>query len=134
MTLWTVTRQAPLSMGFSRQEYWNGLPFPSAGNLHNPGIKHRSLKSPALQVDFYCSATRKAHKLLQTTDIYTHTTVIYRTDKQQGPTYSMGHYVPHHGKDSFKKKVYICMTKSLCSATEVGTTSPINDTSIKSLN
>ena len=48
MTLWTVARQAPLSMGFSRQEYWNGLPFPSSGDLPNPGIE---LGSPALQAD-----------------------------------------------------------------------------------
>ena len=39
VTSWTVVRQAPLSMGFSRQEYWSGLPFPPAGNLPNPGIK-----------------------------------------------------------------------------------------------
>ena len=45
-TPWTVARQAPLSMGFSRQEYWIGLPFPSPGNLPNPGIKPGS---PALQ-------------------------------------------------------------------------------------
>ena len=38
-TLWTVARQAPLSMGFSRQEYWSGLPFPSPGDLPKPGIK-----------------------------------------------------------------------------------------------
>ena len=36
---WTVAHQAPLSMGFSRQEYWSGLPFPSPGDLPNPGIK-----------------------------------------------------------------------------------------------
>ena len=36
---WTVACQAPLSMGFSGQEYWSGLPFPSAGRLANPGIK-----------------------------------------------------------------------------------------------
>ena len=36
-TLWTVVRQAPLTMGFSRQEYWSGLPFPSPGDLPNPG-------------------------------------------------------------------------------------------------
>ena len=46
--LWTVAHQAPLSMGFSRQEYWSGLPFPSPGDLTNPGIKP---KSPTLQVD-----------------------------------------------------------------------------------
>ena len=44
----TVVFQAPLSMGFSRQEYWSGLPFPSPGDLLNPGIKHGS---PALQVN-----------------------------------------------------------------------------------
>ena len=49
---WTVTRQAPLSMGFSRQEYWNGLPFPPPGNLPNPGIKPVSLMSPALAGGF----------------------------------------------------------------------------------
>ena len=44
-TPWTVAYQAPLSMGFSRQEYWGGLPFPSPGDLPNPGIEPRS---PAL--------------------------------------------------------------------------------------
>jgi len=47
-TPWTVARQAPLSMGFSRQECWSGLPFPSPGDLPNPGIE---LGSPALQAD-----------------------------------------------------------------------------------
>ena len=47
-TPWTVAHQAPLSMGFSRQEYWSGLPFPSPGDLPHPGIKCRS---PALQAD-----------------------------------------------------------------------------------
>ena len=37
--LWTVARQAPLSIEFSRQEYWSGLPFPSPGDLPNPGIE-----------------------------------------------------------------------------------------------
>ena len=47
-TPWTVAYQAPPSMGFSRQECWSGLPFPSPGNLPNPGIEPRS---PALQAD-----------------------------------------------------------------------------------
>ena len=38
-------------MGFFRQEYWGGLPFPASGDLPNPGIKPKSLVSPALQVD-----------------------------------------------------------------------------------
>ena len=48
VTTWTIVLQAPLSMGFSRQEYWSGLPFPSPGDLSNPGIEPRS---PALQAD-----------------------------------------------------------------------------------
>ena len=47
-TPWTVTYQAPLSMGFSRQEYWSGLPFPSPGDLPDPGTEP---VSPALQAD-----------------------------------------------------------------------------------
>ena len=42
VTPWTVACQAPLSMEFSRQEYWSGLPFPSSGDLPDPGIKSRS--------------------------------------------------------------------------------------------
>ena len=47
-TPWTVAHQAPPSMGFSRQEYWSGLLFPSPGDLPDPGIETRS---PALQAD-----------------------------------------------------------------------------------
>ena len=48
VTPWTVAHQAPPSMGFSRQEYWSGLSFPSPGGLPDPGIEPRS---PALQAD-----------------------------------------------------------------------------------
>ena len=48
VTAWTVAHQAPLSMGFSRQEYWSGLPSPSPGNLPDSGIEPRS---PTLQAD-----------------------------------------------------------------------------------
>ena len=52
ITLWTAAHQAPLSMEFlSRQEYWNGLPFPSPEDLPNPGIEPVSFVSPALQAD-----------------------------------------------------------------------------------
>ena len=47
-TLWIVAHQAPLSMGFSREEYWSGLPFPSPGDFPDPGIEPGSL---ALQAD-----------------------------------------------------------------------------------
>ena len=52
-TPWTVARQAPLSMGFSRQEYWSGLPCPPPGHLPDPGIKPTSLMSPALAGEFF---------------------------------------------------------------------------------
>ena len=48
VTAWTVAHQAPPSTGFSRQEYWSGLPFPSPRDLPNPGIEPRS---PAFQAD-----------------------------------------------------------------------------------
>ena len=48
VTTWTVARQSPLSMGFPRQEYWNGLPFTPPGDLPDPGIE---TVSPALQAD-----------------------------------------------------------------------------------
>ena len=50
-TLWTAAPQAPLSMGFPRQEYWSGLPFTPPGDLPDPGIKPTSPVSPAFQVD-----------------------------------------------------------------------------------
>ena len=52
------SHQAPPSMGFSRQEYWSGLPFPSPGDLPNPGIKPRS---PALQADALTSEPPGKH-------------------------------------------------------------------------
>ena len=56
-TLWTVAHQAPLSMGFSRQKYWSGLPCPLLGDLPNPGIEPRSLKSPAFACGFFTTST-----------------------------------------------------------------------------
>ena len=50
---WTVAHQAPLSVGFSSQEYWSGLPFPPAGDLPDPGIKPTSLVTPALAGGFF---------------------------------------------------------------------------------
>ena len=50
-TLWTLAHQSPLSMGFSRQEYWSGLPGPPLGDLPDPGIEPASPVAPALQAD-----------------------------------------------------------------------------------
>ena len=59
LTPWTAARPAPLSKGFPRQEYWSGLPFPSPGNILDPGIKPAS---PALQLD--SSPTEPPGKLI----------------------------------------------------------------------
>ena len=62
---WTVARQAPLSMGFSRQEYWSQLPCPSPGDLPDPGIKTSSLTFLALADGFFfftTSSTWEAQK------------------------------------------------------------------------
>ena len=61
-TLWTVACKVPLSMGFSRQEYWSGLPFPSPGDLSNPGIKPESLMSPALVGGFFIASATDIRK------------------------------------------------------------------------
>ena len=53
VTVWTVASQAPLSMGFSKQEYWGGLLCPPPGDLPNPAIKPASLMAPALAVGFF---------------------------------------------------------------------------------
>ena len=52
-TPWTVTHQPPLPLEFSRQEYWSGLPFPTPGDLPNPGIEPTSLASPELAGKFF---------------------------------------------------------------------------------
>ena len=79
VTPWTVAYQAPLSIRFSRQLYWSGLPFPSPGDLPNPGIKPRS---SALQTDtlpseppgknnlqIYCDTFQNIHSILHYTRI-----------------------------------------------------------------
>ena len=62
VTLWTTACQAPLFTGFSRQEYWSGLPCPPPGDLPNPGIEPASLMSPALAGEFFTTSTTwRAH-------------------------------------------------------------------------
>ena len=60
-TPWPVALQAPLFMQFSRQEYWSGVPFPTPGDLPNPGIEPASIASPTLAGGFFtASATWEA--------------------------------------------------------------------------
>ena len=67
-TPWTIAHQAPLSMGFSGQEYWSGLPFPSPGDLPDPGIEPGS---PALQADALSSEPPGKPKSLLKEILYT---------------------------------------------------------------
>ena len=58
VTPWTVAHQAPPSMGFSRQEYWSGFPFPSPGDLPKPGI---GPESPTLAGGFFTLSNQRNH-------------------------------------------------------------------------
>ena len=71
MTPWAVAGQAPLSMGFSRQEYWSGLPFPSPGDLPDPGIEPRSPALQAINV-WHCLSSLGLLRLggLETAEVY----------------------------------------------------------------
>ena len=74
VTPWTISHQVPLSMGFSRQEYWSKLPFPSPGDLPNLGIQPVSPVSPALAGGFFATEPPgKSHKKEWDIYIYLHT-------------------------------------------------------------
>ena len=75
MTPWTVAHQAPLSMGFSRQEHWSGLPFPSPGDVPDPGIEPGS---PALQAESLPSELPKNPKHFIVNMKYIYTPTIYK--------------------------------------------------------
>ena len=67
VTPWTVAYQASLSMGFSRQEYWSGLPFPSPGDLPDPGIEPGS---PALEADALTMSSANSESLTSSFPIW----------------------------------------------------------------
>ena len=82
VTLWTVAQQAPLSMGFSRQEYWTGLPCPPPGDLPHPGIEPVSFVSPSLAGRFFTtSITWEASVSVQYSINYMRfSTLLYKID------------------------------------------------------
>ena len=85
-TLWTVAHQAPLSMGFFRQEYWGGLPCPPPGDLPSPGIELPSLLclSPALAAGFFTtSATWEALHYLTIFLIISPILIMFRNDRDK---------------------------------------------------
>ena len=62
-TPWTVARQTPLSMAFSRKEYWSGLPCPPSGNLPDSGIEPASLTSPAWASRFFTTSEAQPYRI-----------------------------------------------------------------------
>ena len=78
VTPWTVARQAPLLMGFSRQEYWSGLPFPSPGDLPNPGIKP---VSPVLAGKFFTTEPPEKPKEVYVSFINQHVSIDLQPQK-----------------------------------------------------
>ena len=82
----TAALQAPLSMGFSRQEYWRRLPFPSSGDLPNPVTESESFESPALAGGFFATSTTwEAHRNIYSTcknlhSLWKHVCGIWKTD------------------------------------------------------
>ena len=91
VTPWTVARQAPLSMGFSRQESWSGLPFPSPGDLPGPGIKPTF---PALAGRFF--PTEPPGKPLLMKRRFALTTNHYLCTHTPHPPHSRARYVNNH--------------------------------------
>ena len=77
VTLWIVARQAPLSMGFSRQEYWSGLPCPPPGDLPDPGIELTSPVSPALAGQFFTTVPPGKLVVMYNCDVIVSTGAVY---------------------------------------------------------
>ena len=69
-TPWTIAGLAPLSMEFSRQEYWSGLPFPSPGDLPDPGIEPTTFASPAWAGGFFTTKPPGRSLLLSNTELH----------------------------------------------------------------
>ena len=110
VTPWTVTHKASLSLGFSMQEQWSGLPFPPPVDLSNPRIKPMFPESPALQVDSYCGARRKPQMRMPAHNAW----ILY--SGQNSCSWNLGHsywsslnlnswYFAHH--DSFYLNFYL---------------------------
>ena len=103
-TPWTVAHQAPLSMGFFRQEYWSGLPFPPPGGLPDPGTEPASLEFSALAGGFFALAPRvKSHFRNENTDLQLALVLSKAPGSAQGPTLLLAqvaniHYDLPYGK------------------------------------
>ena len=124
---WTVAGQAALSMGFSIQEFWSGLPFPPPVALPNPGIKAKSPVPPVLAGGFFI--TELPGKPYQ---VYT---TLYKINNKHS-LYSTGNStqysaITYMGKESEKVYTCVCITESLRCTPETNTTFQIHYASIK---
>ena len=86
-TLWTAALQVPLSLGYSRQEYWSGLPFPPPGDLPNPGVEPTSLMPPALAGGFLTTSTTLPCESYKACNDDSETTLCFRRIRQQCDSY-----------------------------------------------
>ena len=89
-TPWTIASQAPLSIGFSRQEYWSGLPFPSPGDLPELGIE---LRSPALQAERSTKLLIHIYKLIFIRHYGSGTVLGYQCITQDKPAWKVSYFV-----------------------------------------
>ena len=78
VTPWTVARQAPLSMGFSRQEYWSGLPLPPPGDLPDAGIEPKSPAAPAMAGTFFTTKPPGKPRAQDTTHFFKCENIIHK--------------------------------------------------------
>ena len=102
MTPWTVIHQAPLSMGFSREEYWSGWPCPPPGDLPHPGIEPVSLMPPALAGGVFATSTTWEVPSVVYICVYKTNTLIYTYGQYMGSP---------HGSDG---------EESACNARDLG--------------
>ena len=83
MTPWTVAHQVPLSIGFSRQEYWSGLPHLPSEDLHDPGIEPESLMSPASAGGFFTTSATWEEPTLESYHHRNHAVFCARAEPQR---------------------------------------------------
>ena len=84
-TPWTVARQSPLSLGFPRQGYWSGLPFPPSGNLPDPGIEPVPPSSPALTGRFFTIWATREDPLNSPGQLFSHYSSLHSNSGQSLP-------------------------------------------------
>ena len=92
LTPWTVAHQAPLPLGFLKQEYWSGLPFSTPGDLPTPGIEPASLASPALADGFFTTVPPgKPINLIEKSSVFPSKENTYVRDFPGGPVAKTPH-------------------------------------------